>query len=210
MDLFESMDNMERREKLSEVSKHEGPARKYASQGFDQELIAELLQIDGCSLDISKELATAAVEDLPLEYTDRDCPKIYEDLKDIVEETILSSASYNTLKEYIEKYAHKTYKDLASRILIAKDNPSRVILDEIHNELRPLVEDRIYENNVIAKGSSEVKTADKKEELEYKLFGVWPVYLIQKHANKEKIEENLIDSHVRLQEIDFNYGRKKD
>jgi hypothetical protein len=198
IDLFESLDKLAKNNNTNEFKRFANSAKEYTLQGFDQDQVAELLQIDGCSVDNSMELAVTASSpnELPAMYFENDKPNIYKDVKANVDKTILSG-DITKVETYVNKYASKL-KYLPSNIVQARDKGAKSYIKEIHEILRPLVEGTIIENNLTANRIERKVSSmlSEKEKLEYELFGIWPVYLIQKQANKIDAEEALIDDLV--------------
>lgn len=190
-----SLNSLQKDEEKIEAEKYAANAREYAEQGFDEDQINELLSINGCSASIAGSLAKSAFYNIPSEYNENKKPTCYADVKEIIEKNILSKSEAN-IRGYFDNHADRTASKVAGRVLLAKSNPTRMFLDEIHKELRPIIEDIIMTNNIVASENKEIKKASPKEIVEYELFGIWPVELIQKQARKIEIEEDIINRHV--------------
>ena len=143
-DLFDSLDKANAEKKKTESLKFAEKANEYALQGFEEDQVSELLQLDGCSREVSSELSVGACSGIPYKYTDNERPCIYNDVKDIVEATILNK-DIDVIMKYFDKFADRRYASSSTRILVARDNPSRIYLEEVHNELRPLIEGLIIQ-----------------------------------------------------------------
>ncbi len=200
MDFFDSLEKIAKTDKKFQSKKYIEAAKDYVLQGFAEDNVAELLQLDGCDIEVSKQLAQTAAVGIPLKYFDNERPEVYADVKQDVEKTIFSG-NVEAMSEYFRKYAGKPYENIMPRLIMAKDINTNSYINELHEELRPLVEGRIIENNLLA--STGIKTSSligEKEKFEFDLFGVWPIYLIKKQARKMRVEESLIDT-IDLVEI---------
>jgi len=116
MDIFESLENIKKSESKAEHDKYIEAAKEYRLQGFVEDQIAELLQIDGCDTEISKELAKLASGDLPDNYDYNVHPEKYSDLKNHIENTV-KFASVDKITHYFDKLADRRYAKLFSFIL---------------------------------------------------------------------------------------------
>ena len=197
----DSLKKMKKVSNTTEASKYEDKAREYALQGFDFESVEELLYIDGCSEDVARELSVAACSNIPHKYAEYQRPQCYDDVKGHIDRIIVeASGDYikDSLQLYFDKYVSRKYASLASKILLAHDNPSTLFVSEIHNSLKPLVEDLIISNNIMYQDN--IKTAssevDEKERLEYDLFGVWPVYMIKTQKQRIQAEKDIVEKYI--------------
>lgn len=191
MDLRDSMDKIKNQDFDNSKKKYIEAAKKYSSQGFDDDVVAELLQIDGCDIDHSKKIASEATSDIPLDYK-LGPPISYEDVKETVQKTIVGK-DLNTLNEYFENYASNK-KEIVNKIAAARTSPSGIMTDQIHDELEPLVANLILANMASVKTKGIFRTS-QKEQMEKDLFGVWPTELIdaynRKKAGDEKIQKKV-------------------
>jgi len=207
-DLFDSLSNLNKEAKKIESLKHIEAAQEYASQGFEENQISELLKIDGCSSDVANELAFSANNNLPNKYDEGNVPQSYADVKKVVETSILSG-NLEDLRKYFENHARK-YAKVVARIIVARDNPTRIFIDEIHNELRPLVEGSIFKN-IIEAQSSEKSTPvlSEKDSMEREFFGVWPTFYIRKKAQRILAEKEIIEASQKDYTITYNNSQRK-
>jgi len=184
MDIYDSFEKINSKNDLNSYNNYREAATKYISQGFDEEMISELLQIDGCPKDISKRLANDVLDDLP-PYYEEGPPTSYEDLKGITEKTILS-ASLDSLENYFKMYSPKNLETL-KRIAAVRVCPTNIMLEQIHNELEPLVEN-IMLSNTASVACGNFQKVSSKEKTEQLFFGVWPIEYIT-HFNRRKATE---------------------
>jgi hypothetical protein len=189
MDLYESLKKIKDNDNQNTVDKYKESAISYAEQGFDEQQIEELLQINGCPIDASKEMSKAIQEDLPKDYSNGP-PVSYIDIKDKVEESI-KNASVEDLSNYILKTSSKG-KDILKEIIHYRDNPTRQILAQVHDSLEPVLENSLLMNKTASeiKGISDTKLSIK-DKLGYKLFGIWPVHLIESYNRKMEAEKKI-------------------
>ncbi len=183
MDLYDSLLKQKENELLDEIEKFSVLVDKYASHGFDEDGIVEMLQIDGCSVETSKKLASGAISSLPYKYTHETPPESFMDVVKTVKNTILSS-SIDDLEKYFKKYAdYNEFKGIINRILLARDSNSDLLVSEVIQELEPLVDDLIITNKALSLDNKIASTVNEKEKTEQKLFGVWPVNLVKERNN---------------------------
>lgn len=200
--IIDNLENIKEAEKIEEAKKYVNAAKKYAAEGLDEEMVSELLHIDGCSAEVSKNLAKAANSSIPSSYTREEPPETYADVKSKVEETIRRAATDSEysqmIKEYFDKYADPRHKFLKDAILFAglNESPSIFVLD-LHKDMGPFVDGMIISNAAIANKKQTVASDEKREQLEYNLFGVWPAFLIQKHAHRKNVEKDILDKSLK-------------
>ena len=181
MDIVDSLLKLQKKDRDGEMEKFQDVADKYASQGFNMGSIQDLLEIEGCSAKIAKEMATESSSSLPRRYAEENPPESFYDVMGSVKKTI-KSASIEDLQEYFEKYADSKFKNMVNRILIARDGNSDTLVSEITQELEPLVDDLIVTNKALSLNKKIASSVDEKEKLEQRLFGVWPAFLIKERA----------------------------
>lgn len=197
-DLFDSLEKAQGEKEKNEALRFAETAKEYALQGFDEHQVSELLEIDGCSKEVAKNVAISACYDIPNKYASNEKPANYNDVRSVVEHTILNG-DIQQISSYVDKFAKRAHSDICSRILMARDNPSRIFIEEVHSEIRPLIEGIIIENNVMAENNKRVASSlNDKERLELDLFGIWPIYYIQKQARKQEAERDILDNHIEL------------
>lgn len=188
MDLYDSLEKNAKEESQDSYNKYKTAAKKYSSQGFDQEMISELLQIDGCPRDTSHRLASDVLDDLPIFYEEGP-PISYEDVKEEVEKTILNTP-LDELENYFRSHASQ-YLESLKRIAAVRVCPTQIMLDEIHKELEPLVENIILANKVSTESGNIQKTSSK-ERIEQKLFGIWPIEYLDEFNKRAASEKELL------------------
>lgn len=189
MDVFDRYASTLEDEKKREFTKYKTAASEYTEQGLNEDMVAELLQIDGCSIDTSHKLATAASENLPDDYLHGDPPKTFEDVSKKVEVT-LKSASIEDLQRYFDKYAPKlsrVVEDIKTARATGLDSHYKEVLAQV----RPLV-DALITNNRTDFRMGRIASVGKKEEMEQKLWGVWSTELISKFSHREQSENRVI------------------
>jgi len=196
MDIFDSLSKIQKESLRTEASQYKQAATEYMLQGFDEDGITELLCIDGCSHEVAKELTVATLSQRPDSYNENSRPESYIDVRAQVEETI-KFADTGEIQRYFDKQADRKYVSLGSHMLVARDTPSKIYLDEVHAELRPMIEGLIIANNTLAcdDETGMVTGNTEKEQSEYKLFGIWPIALIQQQERKRKVEEELMSAY---------------
>lgn len=188
MDLYDSLEKNAKEDSQDSYNSYRTAAKKYSSQGFDQEMIAELLQIEECPRDISHRLASDALDELPYSYEEGP-PISYEDVRDEVEKTILQ-VPLDELEDYFRNFASQ-YLDSLKRIAAVRVCPTQIMLDELHKELEPLVENIILANKVSAESGNIQKISSKEEQEQY-LFGVWPIEYLEEFSKKFSSEKELM------------------
>lgn len=194
MDVFDRYASTLEDGKRREFTKYKSAALEYATQGLNEDMVAELLQVDGCSIDTSHKLATAASENLPDDYLHGDPPKTFEDVSKKVEIT-LRTASIEDIQKYFEKYASKfssIIEDIKTARATMLDSHYKVVIAQI----RPLI-DALITNNRADFKMGNITTAGKKEELEQKLWGVWSPELINKFAQREQSEGRVMSKAAK-------------
>ena len=196
IDISDSLNKAKKQANRDESVRFASVAQEYALQGFDEKQVAELLQIDGCSLDVSKDLALSSCHNLPAKYVENENPVTYGDIQNVVEKTLIEG-NVDEIQRYFTHHASREFSQVGTRVLVARDNPSRIFIEELHKELRPLIEGIIIDNQILAKNEKQASSQlSEKERLELDLFGVWPVYLLQKQARKKMAEEEIYDKHT--------------
>ena len=186
MDIYASLKKQQR----EGIEQYGALAEQYAKQGFDVESMAELLQLDGCDTDKSKLIARTAANKLPPGYFLDTVPISFEEVREIVSESI-KSASLDRWKLYFGKYAGNKYANTLNRIIVARDKSLKLCVSEIEEEISPLVQDLLLTNKALSSEDKIAGSINDKEALEQELFGVWPVHLIQKRAEIDKADEKL-------------------
>lgn len=190
MELPDSMEKQAELQSVELAKKFTPSAEKYASQGFDENSVCDLLQVDGCPAKLAKKIAFASTCDLPYMYAEDVPPASVEDVRDSIKEAILK-ASKEDLDEYFNKYAGNRYNGIVNRILIARDNEG-IYVSEVIQELEPLVDDLIVTNTALASDMKVANSVDDKERLEQKLFGIWPAHLIRERSNIDVGDKKVI------------------
>ena len=191
MDLYDSLDKMKQQDIDDELQRYQDASLKFAEQGFAESEVVELLVVEGCSKDNAKILATAAENDLPIDYHKSTPPASFRDVEKHVEKTILE-ASVKDIDEYLKKNHGKKYAEIINRILMARDQKSEYLVNQVVEEIKPIVEEMIMTNRALATQEKSAGLVDNREKIEQELFGVWPVYLIQKRAEIDKADEKLL------------------
>jgi hypothetical protein len=207
-DIFDSMATLTKEALKNEALKHTASSTEYASQGFEQKQIEELLRIDGCSAEVASELAFSASNNIPSKYDAGEVPLTYNDVKKVVEASILSG-NIDDIRKYFDNHARK-YSGVITRIIVARSNPTRIFVDEIHSELRPLVEGSILRNIIEAKSQDNISAnISEKDSMEMGLFGVWPSFYIKKLASRLKGEDTIIEASKNDYKITYNNTSRK-
>jgi len=165
-------------------------AEKYASQGFDEYSICDLLQVDGCSSELSMKIAMDVINDLPEKFATDTFPRSFEDVKDSVRNAVLT-ASEEDLDEYFDNYTGEIHKGIKNRILLARDSGG-IFVSEVVQELEPLIDDLIVTNIALSSDKKVINAVDDKERLELRLFGIWPAYLIRERENIDVGDKKII------------------
>lgn len=181
MDIVDSLLKQQNKEKNGEMERFQDIADKYASQGFEAGSIQDLLELEGCSVDVAKKMSKQSSSSLPKRYIEENPPESFYDVRDEIKKTV-KSASIEDLKEYFEKYANQEFRNIVNRILIARDGNSDALVSEVAQELEPLVDDLIITNKALSSDRKIASGVDEKEKLEQRLFGVWPAFLIKERA----------------------------
>ena len=182
MTLADGMNEISKEKRANQINSFMRFAKDYAEQGLEEEMIKELLVLDGCDSCIAKELADSAINNIPEDYVFGEPPVSFNDVR----ERVLSSLKQAPIDKYSSYFeGKKKYADIKHRILLARDNKSEQLFGEILREISPLVDDLIVQNKALASSAYSEKTSEV-ESLEQDLFGVWPVELIKKYAQKEK------------------------
>ena len=98
---------------------------------------------------------------------------------------------------YFDKYADPKHRFLKDAILFAglSDTPE-IFRKDLHRDLCAFVDGMIVSNSVLADGDRQTTPGGEREQLEYNLFGIWPVFLIQKHAHRKRVEKDILDKSV--------------
>lgn len=202
-DIFDSLNTLTKEANRNEALKFAASANEYVSQGFEQKQIEELLRIDGCSAEVAEELAFASSNSVPSKYDSGEIPQTYNDVKKTIEASLLSG-DMEKIRVYFDNHARK-YSGVVTRMIVARANPTRIFMDEIHKELRPLIEGSILRNIVQAKSQTNVSSnIDERDSLEMSLFGVWPAFHIQKNASRLKAEDSIIEASKKDYQITYN------
>jgi len=191
-DVYDGLIKLKNMQDAKTSEAFENLAKEYANQGFDQPIVAELLEIDGCKRDMSKQLAESAIEKLPNSYNYSDPPETYLDIEETIKTTI-ASVPEEKLRKYFEILASNKRPDLVNQILMARNNNSSQWIDEVSEELREITEDIMLTNKTAALSTPLQLNISEKETLEQELFGIWPAYLIQKKAHNTKAIERLME-----------------
>lgn len=178
------------RELKKSSKKYSGFAREYMESGFNQPCVAELLQVKGCKVEHSHEIAEAVFRGMPDNYLYSGPPVSYLDIKKSIDKMI-KTASKSELKKYFDQFYPE--KRVINRILKARDSNSESLVEQVHREIEPFIENVILTNMALAKKITATSYLDAKEQMEEKLFGIWPVYLIQKKETINKVEQQLIN-----------------
>lgn len=199
MKISESFEKINSDKSNQEMQKFASKAEEYALQGFSESQIRELLQIDECSKETANTLANTSLNNVPIEYKEDIVIASYDDVRKKIENTI-TTASIENIENYLNKYASLSEKDvLIETIKIARDNNSSMLKSEIHKILRPYIENIIIANNVMAKLETAPIEIDEKQGLEYDLFGILPVNMVQKQAKRSEIQKKIFDKAKTIQ-----------
>lgn len=188
MDLYDSLEKAKKQGGLDSYNGYREAAKQYSSQGFDQEMISELLQIDGCPRETSHKLASDVLDDLP-PYYDEGPPSSYEDVKGYIEKTILETP-LEDLEKYFRSYASQNI-EILKRIAAIRVCPTQIMLSELHKELEPIVENIIIANKVSIE-SGNLQKISSKEQAEKDLFGVWSIEYLEDFRKRKASEDNLL------------------
>ena len=189
MEIYEALKNLYQKDKDNLSAEYKIAAKEYSENGYDEATIRELLQADGCPFDIANQLSAQEIGSLPEDYNHVNPPKSYNDVFSSVDSTI-KTGSIEKISRYFEIIGKP---DITNRIMLARDNGVQLFFEEIHKEIEPIVEDSIITNGVLAGEREFSAEIDEKEELEKDLFGVWPIYLMQKHERKDKATEAFLE-----------------
>jgi len=189
MDIYESLEKIKKDKNKSEFDKFKNLSVEAAEQGFDENSITEILTVHGCSNETAKSLASFSQEDIPQDYSVDVPPESFHDLVDKVEETILAG-NIDEIKNYLDKYAGNEFSETLSRILLARDSGTQILVSEVVQELEPLIDGIVVMNKIAAK-DTKIADMNEKEKMEMHLWGVWPVNLIQKRENIDSIDQRI-------------------
>ena len=192
MDIYDSMKKIKESNNSDSLEKYSKLSIKFAEQGFDEKGISDLLRYEGCSKEESKKLAKSALDEVPYKFYILDPPDCFDDISDQVENGI-KKASIEDIEKYFDKHQNKKFENVKNNILIAKSNGSERYFKEAAHSLKPLVEDLIIAGKALSSQERQEDFLDEKEKLEQNIFGVWPVFLIQKRAQIDKADKKLID-----------------
>jgi len=194
MDIYDGLKKLMNSESSNEVEKYKESAISYSEQGFDEQMIQELLEVDGCTREASKKLAFAVTEELPSDY-DSGPPRSYEDIKPKVEDSI-RNASFESWEKYLSKIGKK-YASLLKDIDLYRQRPTQIVADEIHKVLEPVLSNSL----LMSKASSGTGTREisERENLERDLFGIWPVYLVDSFNQKIAGEKEVMSKSAQKQ-----------
>lgn len=191
MDLYDSLEKQQKEAFAEKIDIFTKKATLYVEQGFEEESVAELIQIDGCPPDLSKKIANATMEKYPVMYTVENPPKSFFDIKEKVESTI-KTASIDKIATYFKKYSEKDFGDIVQRIEEARQMNSKQIYDDVINEIEPYLSGVIATNNALAKDASFPADLEEREAHEQDLFGVWPVRCVRKKAEIDIADAKLL------------------
>lgn len=192
MDLYESMKKIQEKGNQNNIEKYAEMSIKIAEQGFDKKSITDILRSEGCEKEQAKKLALSALDEVPYQFYLLDPPNCFDDLSDQIQERI-KKASIEKIEEYFDKYQNKNLDNIKNDIIIAKNNESDNYYKEAMISLRPFIEDLIIAGKSLAGLESKNDYLDHKEKLEQDLFGVWPVFLIQKRAIIDNADKKIIN-----------------
>jgi len=188
MDLYDSLERQSKEESQEFYEEYKTAAKKYSTQGFNENMVSELLQIDGCPIDISHKLAADTLEELP-DYYDEGPPISYQDVKNRVEKTILN-VPLDELEDYFRTHAFQ-YLNSLKRIAAVRVCPTQIMLDELHKELEPFIENIILANRVSIE-SGNIQRTSSKEEKEKNLFGIWPIEYLDQFNKRTASEKEIL------------------
>lgn len=186
--ISDSLNEIEKDAQSEEINKFKKVAEDYAQNGFDREMILELLNADGCSKESSQKIANIVLDGLPDNY-DEGPPKSFNDIESNFEKAI-SSVPVEKWEEYFKGLGVKQLSKVPEMVVKAKDAGSSMMKNEIRDMLEPHIEDLIVKNSVVSE-EKDPKTASKREELEMELFGVWPVCLMNKYKKRILAEKEI-------------------
>ena len=191
MELPESIMKQRELDQVEASKKFLEPAEKYASQGFDEDSVSDLLCLDGCPRGLSEKISHTVANGLPDTYAKDSPPTSFEDVREAVKKAIMT-ASVDDLNEYFNKYASNIFSGVVNRILLARDCGGNAIVQEVIQELEPLVDDIIVTNAALESNVKVANKVDDKERLEQKLFGIWPAHLVRERNNIDAGDIKLI------------------
>jgi len=193
MDIYESLKRKVSQEKQATVEEYSSLAAKYAEQGFDRVTVSELIQVDGCDANLSKKIASAVIDNLPMDYCIESPPTSFSDVKGKVEDLINSPNRIVELESYLAQFASKEYHEIPEQARNAQASMSKNTGRIVAAALEPLVNDLILSNNALSRDEAFVSSGpDQKESLEQDLFGVWPVSLLRHKAGIDKADDKLL------------------
>jgi len=190
MDLYDSIKELKENENLNEIEKYEKLSSRFAEQGFTQRDVTDLLMAEGCSKDNAKKIAQASMEKLPAEYYINYPPNSFEDIASELTENI-KKASLEDVEKYFDIYQNKNFENIKNNIIIAKNDQTKSSYKQAMDALKPLIEDLILAGKALSNDDNRIDYMDEKEKMEQDLFGLWPVYLIQKRAAIDKADVKL-------------------
>lgn len=196
MDIYDALEKNTREENQEVYNQYKTAAKKYSLQGFDSGMISELLQADGCPVKISHQISSDVLDNLPSDY-DNGPPESYEDVKEIVEKTILNT-DLDSLENYFRSYASQ-YLETLKRIAAVRVCPTQIMLNQLHEELEPLIENIMLSNRT-ALNSGNIQKTSSKEKMEKDLFGLWSIEHIDEFDKKSSSEEKLLKKASRNSE----------
>lgn len=173
------------------VQKYRLSAEKYAKHAMDKESIMELLQIDGCDTELSKELADMIIKKMPKDFYKGVPPHSFFDVKDKTKDSLENGPIFD-IQEYVENSTTDlaVAKNIMDNIKIARSERSSKLIQEILNTLEPLLDNSISSKMAMANSGIKIETS-RKDELERDLFGVWPVEIIQSYLNNESVRKGI-------------------
>lgn len=201
MDVFDRYASGLEDEKQAEFNKFKAAALQYTEDGLSEDMVAELLQIDGCSVENSHKLASASTDSLPDDYLHGQPPKTFDDVANKVDHSV-RSASLKDLEVYFEKYAPKKYSGVIEDIKTARATGLPSHYKEVVAQIRPLVDSLIIKHRTNVQ-MGRVASSGVKEAYEQGLWGVWAPELIAKFAQKENSEAQVLKK-AEKREIRFN------
>lgn len=188
MDLYESLKKQENLVISEQTEKFYKSALLYAEQGFDEESLSELVQVEGCPIPLSKKVASAVINKLPIQYNSDNPPKSFFDVKDIVHNSI-KSASIDKLKNYFNKFSDDMFGDIVLKIEQARVMDSKSVYDAIVAEIEPYINGIIVTNEALSNDEKFAANTEEKEIYEQELFGLWPVKSVRKRAQIDKADK---------------------
>lgn len=185
MKISESFNKINNQDKNLVIESFKANAIEYASQGFDEDLVSELLQADGCERDLSKKIAGSAMGEMPEGYTHTTPPKSSYDVKSIVEASI-RNAEIEDLEKAISN------KQIIDLIKMARSAHSEEFFDQALRDVLDIVDGMILDNTALANTDIPIKSVSDQEKAAENTLGTWSANSIRNFIKKEAVKKDVI------------------